>query len=850
MFPPSKTTFSSWAKYLVGLAFLLGAGFFCSGLISWVAANWYGFSHDEKFYGAQVLFILSLAASLLYYHSPNKRHQALPSQVALFISAISMGGLFALIGQIYQTGADNWQLFALWAVFQSILLFAAPNIANAWLFLITIMTAFFLWLDAEYSWGQTLSLYIFIAVSLLSVMMTELGKNFFNDQRWRILIRFSALILIISMLLLEFDLLSSTSRWHSLLNITIALALSWFYSRKIADIVIVALNILLLIIIAAIESTHFLWDVLGNSTLSYIIIGLIVLAIGVRLVLFFHHLFIQNNPNYSASVFIQKLSGTATHSQTQPNMHWALQAILFIAVLIASFAFVVANMFIWGSTDETMSIVNNSQGVIFCLIAWYLYRYSIKTSEAQKYSFSQTIAQAFIIVGLSIMLSSEFFAYEESLHRHLALLLSIITFWLIPLFLARTVCVLSILSCIFLYIGPYLMPDLYGMSISALISGHYIFLIFVFVLVVAYRLIHKPSAMLWPILWGSLLFIALDAVLFSSTSVLYQSPFVVSQSTHPLSVWEQMTGDLYSHIDWTHSILYFWACSPAIMGFFLSKNLPLIGKVVVVLVLLCLGSMWIYYPSLLLSINLLLCVYGLQHKGLFALTVSAVIAQLSFLYYSLDVSLLAKSYFLLVTGSVLLMVGLFTFQQTSNCSLLRLSFHFHHKRFLTSLGVSLVATLGFANYLVHHYENILQNGQNIILKLAPVDPRSLMQGDYMALDFEVLNKASLEASKYIGKGIHIERNILLSVDEKGVAHFCSLNQTSTTQCPLSIKVNFLEHGARLVESQHYFFPEGNREYFAQARYAEFRQGKDGTLLIKQLLDKDLHPLSKVPPITD
>lgn len=831
----SKHTFSSWKNYLIGLSFLLGTGFFCSGLISWIAANWYGFSHDEKFYGVQLLFILSLATSLLYHRPPNQQYQALPSQVALFISAISIGGLFAIIGQTYQTGANNWQLFALWAVFQSILLFAAPNIANAWLFLVTTMTACFLWLDTGHSWRQALSLYILIAISLLSIVMTELGKNFFNDQRWRILIRFSALVLIISMLLLEFDLLSSTSRWHSLLNITIALALSWFYSRKIADIVIVALNILLLILTVAIESTHFLLNILGNDTISYIIIGLVVLAIGVGSVLFFHHL------------FIQKLSGTTTHSQTQPNMHWALQAILFIAVLIASFAFVGVNTSIWGASDETISIVNSYQGVIFCLIAWCLYRYSIKTSGVQKYSFSQTMAQAFIIVGLSITLFSEIFSYGESRHHLIALLLSAITFWLMPLFLTRTVCVLSILSCIFLYIDPYLMPDLYGMSISALISGHYIFLVFVFVLLVAYRLIRKPSTMLWSSLWGSLLFVALDAILFSSTSVLYQSPFVASQSTHPLSVWVQMTGGLYSHIDWTHSILYLWACSPAIMGFFLSKNLPLIGKVVVVLVLLCLGSMWIYYPSLLLSINLLLCVYGLQHRGLFALATSTAIAQLSFLYYSLEVSLLAKSYFLLITGLILLIVCLLSFHYRRKIPLFKPSFLLHDKRFLASIGISLVSTLGFANYSVHHYDNTLQNGQDIILKLVPTDPRSLMQGDYMELDFEVLNKASHEASKYMEKGTLMERNILLSVDEKGVAHFCSLNQTSTTQCPLSIKVNFLAHGVRLVGSQHYFFPEGSREYFAQAHYAEFRQGKDGTLLLKQLLDKDLQPLSKAPP---
>ena len=45
--------------------------------------------------------------------------------------------------------------------------------------------------------------------------------------------------------------------------------------------------------------------------------------------------------------------------------------------------------------------------------------------------------------------------------------------------------------------------------------------------------------------------------------------------------------------------------------------------------------------------------------------------------------------------------------------------------------------LGIANFAIWQKEDVLANGRTILLELAPVDPRSLMQGDYMALRFRL-----------------------------------------------------------------------------------------------------------------
>ena len=55
--------------------------------------------------------------------------------------------------------------------------------------------------------------------------------------------------------------------------------------------------------------------------------------------------------------------------------------------------------------------------------------------------------------------------------------------------------------------------------------------------------------------------------------------------------------------------------------------------------------------------------------------------------------------------------------------------------------VGLVAALGVPAGLVVQKERVVRSGNLVLLPLAPVDPRSLMQGDYMILDYAVTRDA-------------------------------------------------------------------------------------------------------------
>ena len=55
--------------------------------------------------------------------------------------------------------------------------------------------------------------------------------------------------------------------------------------------------------------------------------------------------------------------------------------------------------------------------------------------------------------------------------------------------------------------------------------------------------------------------------------------------------------------------------------------------------------------------------------------------------------------------------------------------------------VNLILLLAYFNYSVFQKERILKDGKLILLELAPVDPRSLMQGDYMELWYKISDAA-------------------------------------------------------------------------------------------------------------
>lgn len=153
------------------------------------------------------------------------------------------------------------------------------------------------------------------------------------------------------------------------------------------------------------------------------------------------------------------------------------------------------------------------------------------------------------------------------------------------------------------------------------------------------------------------------------------------------------------------------------------------------------------------------------------------------------------------------------------------------KRGLIAIGAVMI--LGGVNTLIAHKESIKRNGEVIYLDLGPVDPRSLMQGDYMTLDFRLARQIENSFSDTpqarsinklpatpINKPMEGEsRLVALVVDEKRVAGL------STNGGALKIRYR-LRNGRVWLGTNAFFFEEGKATQYSRARYGEFRVDRD------------------------
>lgn len=130
-----------WRWFLDRFALWLGIALCAAGAICFIAANWEHLGKFTRLYGIQVLVVAAVAVAARLGLS------RLGGQAALWLAMVLLGGLLALIGQTYQTGADTWELFTLWAALALPWAFAGRH-AAIWLLWIAVANiALGLWAD-------------------------------------------------------------------------------------------------------------------------------------------------------------------------------------------------------------------------------------------------------------------------------------------------------------------------------------------------------------------------------------------------------------------------------------------------------------------------------------------------------------------------------------------------------------------------------------------------------------------------------------------------------------------------------------------------------------------------------
>ena len=151
-----------------------------------------------------------------------------------------------------------------------------------------------------------------------------------------------------------------------------------------------------------------------------------------------------------------------------------------------------------------------------------------------------------------------------------------------------------------------------------------------------------------------------------------------------------------------------------------------------------------------------------------------------------------------------------------------------------------LAVLAFVNWGIYQREQLVTHGRVVLLRMSPVDPRSLMQGDYMRLNFEVADQAFPFGERRSADG-----HIIVALDPHGVGHFrrfADVGPPRAGEVALRYRVR---DGQPNFATNAYFFEEGQADAYAKAAYGEFRVAADGEMILTGLRDSALKPLG--PP---
>ena len=148
----------------------------------------------------------------------------------------------------------------------------------------------------------------------------------------------------------------------------------------------------------------------------------------------------------------------------------------------------------------------------------------------------------------------------------------------------------------------------------------------------------------------------------------------------------------------------------------------------------------------------------------------------------------------------------------------------------TLIALSALLVLGGVNYSIYAKERIKKDGEVIYLRLAPVDPRSLMQGDYMALRFSIASEVDSQRTA--------DHRIPLQLDERRIA---TLGGPAST-----LHLGYRIHSGQVwIGTNAYFFEEGTADRYAGAQYGKFRvDAKTGEAMLVGLCDGELRDLGR------
>ncbi|AYN19151.1 GDYXXLXY domain-containing protein [Alcaligenes aquatilis] len=829
--------------FLTKLAWGLAVLLLASGLVTWIAANWENWGHVAKFALAQGAVLISAGLALLFRRRSGGWGHDLGVPAALTgLAAVATGGLLALIGQTYQTGADPWQLFALWTVLIIPWVFTVRSVFLSVLWLVLINTAFYLWIDvARLDWfgrSYTSQTLLALAVNALLLLAAETIWRARHDP-WRIVPRVVAIAV-------GFFIGAQVMEGNFLLGLALFLALYGVYRYRRPDLLIMSLASF-----GAYGSLSML--IIEYAGDAFLLIVVVIVGLGLGLLRFLQQQVVHwrrthgseaaatqasvnaamaSSPAAStAQILANAQASVQADAQDSDEHHpWYLRVIkLFLYLLLP----LIILLYLAVSLDLSLEALGVLGGIM-ALVSPVLF------AKAQTVSSRDLVGGwvACAVLLLSVPVVDMRYPWPHEVSAMIAVVISTLLYRLAKgQFVLRMLLVIWALAAIeFLVIErlfdrwammPYWVLEMPAafMFFAALLLGH-----------LYLRGERKPHFWL-PLFWSLLLASQIHLVL--AGTLFYSMPFW-DESRPYLTV----AGFLLAMAPLAILAFYWrgWRDQPLVYG------IALLG-----LAALC--AVWTPYPPVALALSWILVAYAWRYLSLLAVAVAMGLFCLWRLYYILNISLLDKAELLLATG-VGCLVFAYLGQLGRNKVVADAPVQAAPKGILASVLLGAVLVLGVANVAIVQKERILSDGQTVLLELAPVDPRSLMQGDYMSLNFALSQNlsalswglpkdalAKMDAQQWVVVAVQLDENKVAQLkgvylEQDGQERLWS-EEGPVAEPSDVMRLRMRRHRSNWTPgTDAWFFAEGSADRFDAARYGEFAVVEGGQSLLRAMLDKD------------
>ncbi|MDE1461798.1 DUF2157 domain-containing protein [Spartinivicinus poritis] len=275
---------NQWGLWISRLLLILATALILTGVIYFFAFNWARLTPTIKFTTIQVGLVGCLIAAYSY------SLQSFVGKIFLLAATVLVGVFLAVFGQVYQTGADAYQLFMGWSLFTLGWTIIA-NFSVQWVIWLIICNIFvLLWWEQSALPTRSMEdlLYsLLLGINGLALVLREYAVqrnyNWLSVQWLRVVLVIALsifLIIPIEHCIVDPD-SARTSTYISALFGSITLAAGfWVYRFKLFDMWALAIIVLTCCIIATTVAFKLLFEFIGEGeSVTFLLMGLASLGV-------------------------------------------------------------------------------------------------------------------------------------------------------------------------------------------------------------------------------------------------------------------------------------------------------------------------------------------------------------------------------------------------------------------------------------------------------------------------------------------------------------------------------------------------------------------------------------------